>query len=84
VRAAKKTGQWQNAYGRDRPKRIPANLKAALERNKRANANFGAFPPSARQMYITWVLAAKRDETRKKRIREVVRRAARNQKPGME
>ncbi|MFC1983019.1 YdeI/OmpD-associated family protein [Chloroflexota bacterium] len=35
-------------------------------------------------MYIGWVIGAKTEETRKKRILEVLKRSALNKKPGME
>jgi uncharacterized protein YdeI (YjbR/CyaY-like superfamily) len=39
--------------------------------------------PGYRRTYLRWVLDAKRPETRLRRIREVVRRAAKNKKPGL-
>lgn len=83
VEDAKKRGAWQNAYGPRKPMRMPADLRAALTRNKRAQINFDKMTAGQRRDYIGWVLDAKRDETRRKRIRAVVSRAAENKKPGM-
>jgi uncharacterized protein YdeI (YjbR/CyaY-like superfamily) len=59
---------------------IPLDLKQALEKNKKAKQNFYNFAPSYKRMYIIWVHTAKRQETRIKRIKEVIERAKRNQK----
>ncbi|HJQ22258.1 MAG TPA: YdeI/OmpD-associated family protein [Gemmatimonadaceae bacterium] len=52
---------------------MPSEFKAALARNKKAQAHFDAFPPSHRREYLQWIAEAKRDETREKRIAEAVR-----------
>lgn len=62
---------------------VPADLKRELAKNKKALKNFDNFAPSYRKLYVLWVLDAKKKETRKKRIRRVVERIARNEKPGM-
>src|SRR5688500_6623198 len=46
----------------------PPALVAALRRNARARAAFDAFPPSHKREYIEWILDAKTDETRKRRL----------------
>ncbi len=87
VRAAKASGQWQKAAEREgtrgKGSTLPADLLAALARNKKARAHFEAFAPSHKKLYIHWILDAKRPETRKRRIREVVKRSAQNKRPGV-
>lgn len=51
---------------------IPPVLAAALAKNKKAKAAFAAFPPSHRREYIEWILGAKREETRDKRVAQTV------------
>ncbi len=51
-----------------KPVRLPAPLKAALVRDKKARAAFDAFPPSHRREYADWVADAKTEATRDKRI----------------
>jgi len=51
---------------------IPEDLQDALRRNKEAQANFEHFAPSHRKRYLIWISAAKRPETRKRRIEEAV------------
>ena len=83
IDAAKKSGKWDEAYRPSKPPRIPKDLKDALERDDLASKNFQAFAKSYRHTYIHWINSAKREETRSKRIQEVVKRAKRNVKPYM-
>jgi uncharacterized protein YdeI (YjbR/CyaY-like superfamily) len=62
---------------------IPLGLKKALSANKKALENFNNFAPSYRRLYIGWITAAKRKETREKRISQTVKWSAENKKPGM-
>jgi uncharacterized protein YdeI (YjbR/CyaY-like superfamily) len=62
---------------------IPPDLRKALTQNKKALENFNNFAPSYKKLYVLWILDGKRKETRAKRIRRVVERSARNEKPGM-
>ena len=51
-----------------RPLPMPADLRAALVRHARARATFEGFRPSHRREYIEWIVAAKREETRTRRL----------------
>jgi len=84
VEDAKRSGTWQRASARESTDAPPPDLKRALARNPKARENFEAFAPSYRKMYIAWVLDAKRDETRRRRIAKVVERSARGRKPGID
>ncbi|WP_353070160.1 YdeI/OmpD-associated family protein [Tunturibacter empetritectus] len=46
----------------------PAELTAALKKNKKAAAVFASFSPSCKREYTEWIADAKRPETREKRI----------------
>jgi uncharacterized protein YdeI (YjbR/CyaY-like superfamily) len=50
------------------PPAMPDDLAAALKRNKAARTTFEKFPPSHRREYIEWIVEAKREETRAKRL----------------
>jgi uncharacterized protein YdeI (YjbR/CyaY-like superfamily) len=52
--------------------KVPAELKAALSRNRKAVATWDAFPPSHRREYIEWIADAKRPETKDKRVAQTV------------
>jgi uncharacterized protein YdeI (YjbR/CyaY-like superfamily) len=63
----------------ERPKRekkpeaeVPADLLAALKRNKKALATFEAFSPSHRREYVEWITEARQEATRKKRLAQAV------------
>ena len=54
------------------PPETPADLAAALGKNKPAQAAFDAFPPGCKREYIDWIVEAKREETRAKRLAQAV------------
>ena len=54
------------------PMDAPQDLIAALNTNKPAQATFDAFPPSCKREYIEWIVEAKREETRAKRLAQTV------------
>lgn len=51
---------------------VPAELAAALRKNRKAREVFEGFPPSHRREYIEWITDAKRDETRARRVAQAV------------
>jgi uncharacterized protein YdeI (YjbR/CyaY-like superfamily) len=54
------------------PPETPDDLLAALRKNKAAKATFDAFPPGCKREYIDWIVEAKREETRAKRLAQAV------------
>lgn len=50
----------------------PEELARALRGDKRAKAVWDAFPPSCRREYIEWIVEAKREETRARRLEETL------------
>lgn len=81
VRAAKANGSWRELDQLD-PDAIPGDLAEALNTNHLARKNFEALTKNQRRDYLWWLNAAKREETRLKRIEEIVRRAEQNLRPG--
>lgn len=55
-----------------KPVDIPAELKSALTRNKKAAAAFEKFPPSHKREYAEWIADAKGAETRQRRVESAV------------
>lgn len=55
-----------------KPLRTPPALAAALKKNARARAAFDAFSPSHKREYVEWIVDAKTEETRSKRITTAV------------
>ena len=62
------------------PLEPPDDLAKALSKLPNAMRNFERFPPSAKRLYISWVLNAKKPETRTRRVLEAVQRIANNEK----
>ena len=62
---------------------IPPCLKQALEADPRAMEYFGKLAPSYQKLYIGWIDSAKKEETRRKRVREAVDKLSRGEKLGM-
>ena len=84
VSEAKANGRWEEAYESRIPShRMPPELEEALKSDRPAWRNFSAFAESYRRNYISWVVGAKTDETRRKRIAKVVEFAAKGQKSQM-
>jgi uncharacterized protein YdeI (YjbR/CyaY-like superfamily) len=54
------------------PVAVPDDFAAALAKQKKARAAFEAFPPSHRREYVEWIVEAKRDDTRARRIAQAV------------
>jgi uncharacterized protein YdeI (YjbR/CyaY-like superfamily) len=80
---AKKQGLWDAAYTNKVKERLPSDLKQALMEKPVAWKHFQRFANSYRNMYIGWVKAAKTQETRERRINEVVKRSVEKKKPGL-
>ena len=52
--------------------KVPTDLEEALRANAKAWSNYKKFEPSHRKRYFIWISAAKKPETRKRRIDEAV------------
>jgi uncharacterized protein YdeI (YjbR/CyaY-like superfamily) len=81
IEEAKRNGQWDSAYTSKVTPIIPENLVEALQENNVSRENFDRFSNSVKLQYVHWIESAKREETRARRIAEVVKRAEQNIKP---
>ncbi|MFH1500927.1 MAG: YdeI/OmpD-associated family protein [archaeon] len=59
---------------------MPIELKLALKKDKKANKNFEKITPSTKKMLYRWILRAKREETRIKRVRLIIKNAREGKK----
>jgi uncharacterized protein YdeI (YjbR/CyaY-like superfamily) len=84
VRAAKRRGAWRRTAGTPRQEEPPADLAEALAADAAARANYERFAPGYRRLYIAWILAAKRPETRRKRVETTVARCRAGLRPGID
>jgi uncharacterized protein YdeI (YjbR/CyaY-like superfamily) len=55
------------------PARLPAYIRSALGKNKKAARHFEALPPEQRRRYFAWIESAKREETKLRRLEEAIR-----------
>jgi len=77
IARAKKDGSWTKLDAAHALE-MPADLAASLAAAAPATANFTAFSPSSRRAILEWIGAAKKPETRAKRIAETAHLAQRN------
>ncbi len=79
VKTAKADGSW-SALDAIEALEIPPDLAAALTAYEVAKPNFEAFPKSVKRGILEWIAAARKPETRAKRIEETARLAAENKR----
>ena len=71
IETAMKNGMW--TYMDDVEKGIiPDDLQKAFDNNEWAYKNYLKFSPGYRKSYLSWLKSAKREETRHKRIAEII------------
>lgn len=54
------------------PLKTPAFLNDALKKNTKARAVFEKFPPSHKREYVEWLVDAKQDATRQRRLEQAI------------
>ncbi len=77
IDAAQRDGSW-HALDAVEALEVPPDLAAVLQAYGAAQANFAAFPRSAKRGILEWIAAAKTPATRARRIEETARLAAEN------
>ena len=77
VELAKQNGSW---YSLDNVENgiIPKDLQNAFDKDKAAFKNYKRFSRTYQKSYLYWLNQAKRDETRKKRIQQIIELCAKN------
>jgi uncharacterized protein YdeI (YjbR/CyaY-like superfamily) len=81
VDAAKRDGRWDRAYSAQREAVPPDDLIAALGKNKKAQAFFEQLTRSEVYVIVYRLQAAKRPETRAKRLKQTLENLAAGLKP---
>jgi len=77
IKIAKANGSW-SALDDVEKGIVPANLQAAFNKNLKAFENFNGFTRGQRKSYLYWLNQAKREETKQKRIVEIVAHCEQN------
>ncbi len=83
INIAKQNGEWERESGAKIDLILPGQFLAALKKDKRAKENFDKLAPTYRKRFIGWILTAKQDSTRDRRIRECVELLAEGKKLGL-
>lgn len=84
VEAAKRSGSWDAPVSK--PKldlKMPAEFAEALNDNPQAGTAFRSLAPTYQKQYLSWIVTAKRPETRQKRIMESIRLLREGKKLGL-
>jgi uncharacterized protein YdeI (YjbR/CyaY-like superfamily) len=76
-KAAELNDSGARVPGRDQPKkrlplRLPSYFVAALNKNTKARTTFENLSPSGKREYVEWIVDAKRDETRQRRLKTAI------------
>jgi len=71
IEIAKQNGSWESLDHVENHI-MPEDLLLAFSQNKLALKNYNNFSPSYRKSYLYWLNQAKREETRKVRIAEII------------
>jgi uncharacterized protein YdeI (YjbR/CyaY-like superfamily) len=79
IKIGKQNGSW-TALDDVENGVIPKELKLEFDINPQALGNYQNFAPSYRKSYLYWLNQAKREETRQKRIREIIELCTNNVK----
>jgi uncharacterized protein YdeI (YjbR/CyaY-like superfamily) len=83
---AKKNGTWESLdkiYAPPDQLQMPDDLARAFSKNKKAKINFENFPVFTRRQFLYRINSAKKDETRKARVKQAVLMCAANKKPSV-
>ena len=83
IEEAKKSGAWER-LDHIEALQLPEDFEKALAKNKKAKINFENFPQFTKKQFLYRINSAKRPETRKERIKLLVKMAAVNKKPSIE
>jgi uncharacterized protein YdeI (YjbR/CyaY-like superfamily) len=76
VAEARRNGQWEAAIAREQTERIPAELEKSLRRRKGALAGYRSLTPSRKKQLVHWLLTAKSEATRQRRLQAILQEAA--------
>ena len=79
IRLAKADGRWEAAYAGQAEAQVPEDFAAALAANPRAEQMFGTLSSANRYSILYRISTAKKDDTRTRRITQLVEMLARGE-----
>lgn len=78
ARTAARTGLY--SFENRRPEKLPPDLDAEFRRHAEAYAFFCAQPPGYRRTINFWIVSAKREETRRRRLARIIAQSAKQRR----
>ncbi len=72
IEEAKANGRWQAAIQREKVDEIPESLERELIKVEGGLAAYEALTMTKKKGYIYWIQTAKRDDTKKRRIKSII------------
>ena len=82
IESAKENGSWNRLDSIESRLEVPKVLADAFENNSKAKKVFGKLAPSRKKQFLWWIASAKRDETKKKRVKETLKLLIEKKRPG--
>jgi uncharacterized protein YdeI (YjbR/CyaY-like superfamily) len=73
VEIAKQNGSWSKLDSIDIRLETPKVLKDAFAKNQKARKKFEEIAPSRKKQFLWWIESAKRDDTKERRVKEIIR-----------
>jgi uncharacterized protein YdeI (YjbR/CyaY-like superfamily) len=83
IREARERGEWFKTRERSKELAVPSFIEKALAKNEKARAFFDTLATSYKHQVVGWVSSAKKEETRARRLAEVIGLLEKNQKLGL-
>ncbi|MGA2751502.1 MAG: YdeI/OmpD-associated family protein [Verrucomicrobiota bacterium] len=83
IEAAKKSGNWDKDPRPVVNMDMPSELSEALARNRKAREFFEKLAPTYQKHFIGWIVSARREDTKAKRLEESMILLARGEKLGL-
>lgn len=80
ISAAKANGYW-TIFDDVEKLKLPDDLKTAFGKNRKAENFFQGLGPSDQKLFLRWIVLAQREETRAKRIAEIIAAGNEGKKP---
>lgn len=80
INAAKANGYW-TIFDDVEKLKLPEDLRAAFAKNKKAEKFFQGLGVSDQKLFLRWIVLAQREETRTKRIADIIEAGNEGKKP---
>jgi len=80
IKIAKENGKWDEVTDAKKQFVLSSDLFNILESDIKAHKEFGKLLASLKKNYISWIMSAKKEETRERRLRKMIEMLVKGQK----